>query len=422
MVDKKFFNGCHPRIRETVKLVGALADTHGVSAYMVGGIVRDIILRRVNEDLDFVVEGDAYALAKSYAEAVKGRVIVYRAFGTARVIWPTGAVVDFVRARAESYAFPGALPTVRRGTLKEDLFRRDFTVNTLAVCVNRDRFGAICDYFGGRNDIVNKRIKILHDRSFQDDPTRILRAVRFEQRLGFTIEPKTLRLAKTALAGKDILRVNASRYFQEVQKIAREACPLRSMERLKQLKGFRVFPFDWPIDFEYLKGIAHEQSLLKKRSGAPRLDMDWPSVWVTGLFAEMPAADVERFAVAVQLTNNQKNSILQAHQSRSYLHTLEHSVSRSEVYEKLKPLELPAIVFLFCIAKGPVHKRIATFLFQDIKKEVELNGHDLKKLGAQGPVIGKVLFELLRQKIDGRIKMRSQELSAAKEMLWKRRS
>jgi len=187
------------KLLRLIKEIGAHADLKKVPAYVVGGFVRDYILKRENLDLDIVIDGDAISLARSLAKKQKAKVIVYKHFGTATLYFKDGRIVDLAMARKESYLKPGALPKVKGSTINDDLIRRDFTINAMAVVINRKDFGKLIDLYGGMNDIKSKKICVLHEQSFQDDSTRILRAIRFEQRFNFCIERKTLYLLKQAL-------------------------------------------------------------------------------------------------------------------------------------------------------------------------------------------------------------------------------
>ncbi|HWQ84748.1 MAG TPA: hypothetical protein VN363_09285, partial [Anaerolineales bacterium] len=213
-----------PMRLQLLKAVVTTASELGVALYVVGGFVRDLLLDRPSLDFDLVVEGDAIQLAHALGRRYGGRVTSHARFGTAK--WHTGELrevlaarleqvntapnqlednfsdlpdsLDLVTARTEFYTYPTALPTVERGSIKLDLHRRDFTINTLAVRLDGEHYGDLHDYWGGLNDLRQKKIRVLHSLSFIDDPTRLLRAVRFEQRFGFQIEPRTLELMKQA--------------------------------------------------------------------------------------------------------------------------------------------------------------------------------------------------------------------------------
>jgi tRNA nucleotidyltransferase (CCA-adding enzyme) len=173
-----------------IKSVGQLASELGVNIFLVGGAVRDLILGRSIEDLDLVVEGDAEDIAYMIAKRLSGRVVATSRFSTAK-LKVDDLVLDLVTARREYYSKPGALPEVMPGTIKDDLERRDFSINTLAFPIHDMASGEIIDEFGGLRDIGDSLIRVLHDKSFRDDPTRMIRAVRYENRLGFKIESNT---------------------------------------------------------------------------------------------------------------------------------------------------------------------------------------------------------------------------------------
>ena len=221
-----------------VRQVGQLAQVHGMKAYLVGGPVRDLLLRRPNVDLDLVVEGSGIRLAEAFAAQHRGaRLVRYPAFKTATVHLHGRRLVDFTTARKETYARGGAFPKVIPSDIKDDLFRRDFTINALAVAVNPDAWGKLVDPFGGLADLRSKKIRVLHEKSFIDDPTRILRAARFKTRLGFTVERKTLKLLKAAVSAKALDTIKPQRYLKELNKILKEKRSRLAIQCLKSWKG-----------------------------------------------------------------------------------------------------------------------------------------------------------------------------------------
>jgi len=187
---KSYLNQLKPGASKIVRDVGALSQDLGLRAFVAGGCVRDLILGRNVEDLDIVVQGNAVLVATRFVSIYKGKIVVYHQFSTATVTLLDGRAVDFASVRKEVYPYPGALPVVSQGSLEEDIFRRDFTINAMAIAIDPKHFGSLLDHYGGLNDLKRKSIRVLHDKSFIDDPTRILRAVRFEERFGshfFTI-------------------------------------------------------------------------------------------------------------------------------------------------------------------------------------------------------------------------------------------
>jgi tRNA nucleotidyltransferase (CCA-adding enzyme) len=210
-----------------------------MAAYLVGGPVRDLMLKQANVDLDITVEGNAIRLAEKLAGLHPGaRVTRYPAFKTATVRLADGSLVDFATARQETYARRGAYPAVKPSGIKEDLLRRDFTINAMAIAIGPDNWGKIIDPFGGRADLRLKRLRILHEKSFLDDATRILRAARFKARLGFRMEAKTLKLLKNAIKIKVLDTIKPQRYLKDFNKILKEP---KSQEAVKTLRSWKVY-------------------------------------------------------------------------------------------------------------------------------------------------------------------------------------
>jgi tRNA nucleotidyltransferase (CCA-adding enzyme) len=215
-----------------IKQAASITVRKTLLLYLVGGIVRDLLLGQPNFDLDLVVEGDAIGLAKEIAEKVEGKLSVHKMFNTAKIVLDKWTI-DIAMARTETYARPGALPVVAPGTLKTDLFRRDFTINAMAVSLNTDNYGELMDLYGGLNDLKKKCMRILHEKSFFDDATRIWRAVRYEQRLGFQIEPDTLRLLSRNVP---LLKtVGGYRLRRELELVLKEKEPEKALTRAYEL-------------------------------------------------------------------------------------------------------------------------------------------------------------------------------------------
>lgn len=223
------------RVLNLLRDTGICAEEMGFYTYAVGGLVRDLFLRRDNLDVDVVVEGDGIAFASGFSAGHNARLLTYEKFGTANIVLPDGFKIDVATARTETYEHPAALPFVTPGSIRDDMFRRDFSINTLAVGLNPDRFGELLDLFHARNDIKKRLIRVLHERSFMDDPTRIFRAVRFEKRFGFRIDDVTEKLIQDAVSAGLIERLSGYRISSELRLILKEEMPLLSVERLSEL-------------------------------------------------------------------------------------------------------------------------------------------------------------------------------------------
>ncbi|HEY9161711.1 MAG TPA: CBS domain-containing protein [Desulfomonilia bacterium] len=234
-VQSLLFERLPKELFELLKKAGELAGEMGFNLFIVGGIVRDMVMRIDNLDIDLVVEGDGIAFAKELARMNGARIASHDKYKTAVLTLENGRHIDIATARLEYYKIPGGFPVVEESTLKLDLYRRDFTINTLAIALNPNRFGEMIDFFGGQRDIKEKRIRVLHSLSFVEDPSRILRAVRFEKRLGFSLGKQTLSLVHSAVASGFLNGIPGRRIFHEIGQILSENDPLPSMERLKDL-------------------------------------------------------------------------------------------------------------------------------------------------------------------------------------------
>ena len=222
------------RLRPVLDAVVAVSDGYE-GVYLVGGSVRDILLGEPNFDVDVVVEGDAIALAHALAGQLEGRARAHRHFGTAVVLYGDDERVDVVTARSETYHAPAVLPAVEPGSIDEDLHRRDFTINAMAVSLKGENLGGLVDPFGGREDLEAGRIRILHDRSFVDDPTRILRAIRYEDRYGFRMDDETVRLARECIATGHVGDLSGARLRDELVALLEEGDVSHAIPRLAEL-------------------------------------------------------------------------------------------------------------------------------------------------------------------------------------------
>ena len=223
-----------PRTLRILKTAGKVAEDSGDRAYFVGGLVRDLILRRKNLDVDLVVEGDAIKFARILSRRLKARIRSHRKFQTAVIILPDGFKLDVASARTEYYSSPGEYPMVERGSIKLDLYRRDFSINALAVKLNPESFGQVVDHFNGLKDLKDRTIRILHNLSFVDDPTRIIRAVRFEQKFDFRIGKHTEYLLKGSIKRGYLRQAQGPRVLNEIMIILRGDNPIRAFDRMEE--------------------------------------------------------------------------------------------------------------------------------------------------------------------------------------------
>ncbi len=399
-----------------LKDLGKRAETLGYKAYAVGGFVRDLLLRRPNLDIDIVVEGNAIEFAKSFAEHYGIQYRLHKKFNTAMLIFPDQLRVDVASARFEYYQHPAALPIVEFSSLKMDLYRRDFTINTLSISLNPDEFGHLIDFFSGQRDIKEKVIRVLHNLSFVEDPTRILRAVRFEQRFGFRIGKQTAALIRNAVRMGLIQKLGGRRFLHEIQLILEEEDPMPPLRRMAE---FSVLPalaaglvFDGKMEslFERLKQVIswYRLSFLDEP-----LDRWW--VYLLALFSNLPHDEVEQACARLLLTGGRVERMLWTYENTGKL--LRGMFARtdlkpSEIYRALLPFQPEELLFLMGKAEKEEIRRAVSHYFNRYRNvHTELRGKDLKAMGVPpGPIYRRLLDELLDARLNSEVRNRQQEL------------
>ncbi len=412
----KIFNTLDKKVLRAIVEVGQTADRLDVPAYLVGGFVRDIFLKRKNLDLDIVVEGNAIHLAKEYAQQHNNHIVIYERFKTAAVDRKEGSWVDFATARREFYPHPGALPIVEPGNIADDLYRRDFTINTMAWCINKRRFGELIDEFGGLADLQNKKIRILHEKSFVDDPTRILRAIRFEQRFQFAMEKATLQLLQKAVHDNFPASVKPERYFAEFRKMLEEPRPSRCLVRLWQLQGFHFLSSQLRISLRQLSDIERNIRLLKRKKYFAMKE-----VWILycmNMLGSLSTAEREAILAKFNFRKTDRRKILSLEDLTRGINILKRDSPPSQVYRVLKPFPRETILFMRITTPNKnIQKCIDDFLKKYHDAALDIDGHDLKKMGIpEGKRMQYVLNEVLYKKLDGAARLRQDQLKKAKQI------
>jgi tRNA nucleotidyltransferase (CCA-adding enzyme) len=231
------------RIQDLLRQAGIEADAHGVRACLVGGMVRDLLLGTASTDIDIVVEDDAFPMVRKWAAKFGAQFVLYEKFRTGTLTFKDGLSLDVVTARRETYSKGGALPDVVPSVMKDDILRRDFTINAMAIGLNADDFGVLYDDVGGLQDLESRIIRVLHAKSFIDDPTRILRAARYAMRFGFQLDALTQDSLEQAVK-KDVFKtITAPRYFLELCRILEEGDPVPALDFLASWNAICYIPY-----------------------------------------------------------------------------------------------------------------------------------------------------------------------------------
>lgn len=409
------------------------ANDLGYSLYIVGGFVRDLLLGTANLDLDMVVEGDAIHLARALAPKLDGHVRSHARFGTAKVILngerdpSVPPSLDFVTARTEFYERPTELPQVERSSIKQDLYRRDFTINTMAICLDRNRYGELLDFYGGERDLQEGIIRVLHNLSFVEDPTRILRAVRFEQRLGFEIEPRTAELMTDAL---DLLdRVTGDRLRHELYLLLSEERPEQGLERLHQLGALQqIHPA--------LRTTRHTAELFARmRERHEAIAADAPSsaqipsttdevtppslglCYLALLTSQMSAAELAELVQRLLIPERNAKLLHEVMALRESLDQLNaDAMLPSAIRRLLGPYSREARVVLSVLSQEPrVIHRLRLYDEKLVHVTPRVDGHYLRELNLPpGPVYAEILAHVRDALLDGQIETLEQEQALAR--------
>jgi tRNA nucleotidyltransferase (CCA-adding enzyme) len=407
-----------PATQTLLETIGETAETAGLRAYLVGGWVRDLLLHEENLDLDVMVEGDGVAFARRLGERLGGRVHAHPRFETAVVTLPTGTKIDVATARAEYYEAPGALPTVVHGNVKMDLLRRDFTINALAMALNPGRFGTLLDFFEGLQDLHDRQIQVLHSLSFVEDPTRVFRAIRFEQRLHFKLGETTRRLIRDAVDKGLFETLGGPRIFGELALILKERNPLPALARMEELGVLR---FVHPRARVTRAGLRLFGALRRKLALFGERDRE--SRWLLCLAAlceglgERGATELcERLAIPARTAARLLALVGGGRRLQKALEAA-RPWRAAAVHALLAPWSREVVLYVLArtTSRG-ASKAAREYLATGATVATELKGRDLLALGHRpGPLFREILTALLAEKLEGRLATREQELAWVKE-------
>jgi len=407
-----------------LETAGQLGSDLNWDVYTVGGFVRDILLGRPNLDLDLVVEGDGIEFAKKLAEILGGRVKAHSKFKTAVVILDDGQRVDVATARLEYYEYPAALPTVELSSIKMDLYRRDFTVNALALRINPERFGQLVDFFGAERDIRNKTIRVLHSLSFVEDPTRILRAIRFERRFDFQIGGQTMRLIKNALNLELFSKLSGSRVMHELQWIMNEDDPLSCLLRMQELGIMEAIHPLLSITkdrVQVLTELVKVHNWYKLLYLEPEIE-PW-RLYILGLTMGIKRDKTDQITQRLYFTQREEREFLQLRDMIGdglvkLMGWREGKSKLSQLYSILHHIPVEGVLFMMARSrKEHIRRNISQYLARLRYIKVDVTGKDLMDMGIEpGPVFTVILDKLIAAKIDGQLETREEQLKMAKRI------
>jgi tRNA nucleotidyltransferase (CCA-adding enzyme) len=411
---------------------GRLAQQSGVAAFVVGGLVRDLLLGRATIDVDIAVEGDGMAFARRLADRQGAALKIFERFATAYVVFPDRMKFDIASTRAGQPARLGAgnegawsAPAGEPCPIEQDLMRRDFTINALAIHLNAGRFGQLLDPSGGLRDLRGHTLRAVYDSSFIDDPTRVYRAIRFERRFGFTIERRTLRLLKEAVANRLPHRLPGHRVKNELMLLLAEPDPARTIRRLSALNLLHpIHPalHLTPRLTTLLAGLANALKWWQRRF--PDRKPDRPLASFMALTAGLSAPAVNALMKRLVLPEGQADKV------RTVTHRLEPILRRlhkdrpltpSQAYRLLAGLPDEGLVLLVAkAASASVKRLVSVYLTAYQPARLAINGKTLASMGLKsGPIYKTVLDRVLDAKLDGMVTTAREERDLAQRLVKK---
>jgi len=399
-----------PELVNFMWMAGEIAHTRGEKLYLVGGVVRDLLLGQANLDLDLVVEGNAIELARRLKKTDQAKITTHSRFNTAKLQWDDWSV-DLTTARRESYEKPGALPTVQPSSIEEDLARRDFTINAMAIGLNPGYYGQPLDPHGGRDDLKAKVIRVLHEKSFTDDATRIWRGLRYEQRLDFHLERKTLGLLQRDIAMLDTISGDRIRY--EIECILKEKFPEKVFGRAAALG---VLPKLHPA----LKGNDWLAARFEQARAACSPETPEAGLYLSLLVYFLTAEEMGRFISRLRLPKLLAQDLNDTIALKGKMRLLATpGMSPSGIYRLLDGYTSTALMANSLATESPAaSQNIRLYLtrLKDIK--IELSGKDLLRMGVDsGPDMKEIMELLLKARLDGKISSKEDEEEVVKGWL-----
>ena len=410
-------------IIQTLETIGKAATKMNYGVYIVGGFVRDLFLRRKNEDLDIVIEGDGINFACCFAKSQGARVHTHAKFNTAVIIYPDDFKIDVASARTEHYLFPGAMPDVEMSSIKLDLYRRDFTINTMAVQLNQDKFGNLIDFFSAQRDLKSKAIRILHNLSFVEDPTRVFRAVRFEQRFGFTIGKLTDGLIKNAVKLNLFDQLYGHRLLSELRLIFEEENPTPVIQRLNDYGLLKAIHPDIRANKRFFNLFQSATEVLAwyDLNFMDEACQHW-LVYAMVLLTQLDSRRTQEFCQKIKLPA--RRQILFCHERFEAVQTLswlknEPDLANSKIYKRLTDFDIEIILYMMAATPSEkIKKKISYYCTRLRGIKTSIRGQDLKIMGlSPGPVYRQILNKVLDAKLDGKVKSHAEELIYARNFI-----
>ncbi|MGI6552792.1 MAG: CBS domain-containing protein [Bacillota bacterium] len=398
--------------------IGEIAGRMGQKVFLVGGFVRDLLIGRPNHDIDLVVEGNALELAAKLAAELGGQYRTHKPFQTA-VLWlPGGYKLDLATARNEFYAYPAALPSIETAKLREDLYRRDFSVNAMAISLNPDHYGTLLDFFCGFQDLQKGIIRILHNLSFVEDPTRAIRAFRFVAAYNWRIAGETKNLLLRALKERRLEKASPFRLWQELKLICQDEKPITALHLLQKTgAGQQIIPGGkWDDRFIVLAQEAHQ--LIKSIKVPPGIQ-PW-RVYFSLILRDSPPEYLKQIAQQFALNRQDRLFLQEVSAARQeFLCRTDEAFSAGKWHRYFQSKFVETVIAFGVLSnQKEIMDRARIYLQLRQERQPAISGHDLLDLGlTEGPELGRILEEVQIASLEGRVAGRAEEISLARKLI-----
>jgi len=399
-----------------IKHAGLLADSMGLSAYLVGGMVRDALLGiRPGKDIDLTVEGDGLGFAQTLADDLGASYKGFEKFRTARIFLKNGFRIDVASARSERYPEPGMLPVVELAAINHDLYRRDFTINAMAVRLNKKNYGELIDPFAGQADLKAGVLKVLHSKSFTDDPTRMLRFIRFKSRFGFKADERTQDLFESGLIKNVFDTVSGERLRDEMLLMLKETKAYEALKELRDCGALAILAPGLRLSAK-LKVFFNRLKEEEKEIESDKINNI--VIMLIGFLGFSGDRAVESFMKRFKICNEWKTAIIQAGKAKAAAKRLSQKLKPGQVYRLLKDTVKEAVYFLKLTLGKTAAVNIDGYLKAIKRVRVLVTGDDLIKLGIKpGKKLGAILGRLMEARLDGKVNGKREELEYVKRYL-----
>ena len=402
--------------------ISKAASKYGVTAYMVGGVVRDLLLNVANKDIDIVVEGDGIKFASFLANELGGKVKSHEKFGTSVVMLSDENRIDVATARLEYYDHPATLPKIEQSSLRSDLYRRDFTINSIAIKLNGDNAFSLVDLFNGERDLKNKEINVMHNLSFIEDPCRLFRSIRFEQRLGFKISKQTEALIRVAIKKKMVTLLSGTRLLNEIKLVLKEKDPLGCILRMKEFALLECLSSEMALSTTDIAALQKVEALVEwvETISLP----EEPRIWYVYFLAifyclneQSFSQTMDRLQVSAKLKKLLKQDRSACKEGLEHLKN-DNDWKQDKIFKLFSNFSVEGIIYFLAVAETDRVNQYANVFFCQFYRRVKLflTGDDLMEMGMKpGPVYQSVFRALLEAHIKGEIETREEEIALVKK-------